>query len=178
MKKHIPVFDYADHILNTLKKGVLLTAKADGKVNTMTISWGTLGIQWGKPIFTAFVRGSRYTSTFLDRNKEFTVNIPYAEVDKEILRICGTKSGRDMDKIRELGLTLEDPEVISVPGIREFPLTLECKVRYVQEQDLSRLEKPFLSRYYPQDVEGTFPGSNRDYHLAFYGEIVDAYIIS
>ena len=74
-------------------------------------------------------------------------------------------------------LTLEEPEVISVPGIRELPLTLECRVRYVQEQDLSRLEEPFLSRYYPQDVDGTYPGSNRDYHLAFYGEIVDAYII-
>ena len=173
MKKHIPVFDYADHILNTLKKGVLLTAKADGKVNTMTISWGTLGIQWGKPIFTAFVRGSRYTSTFLDRNKEFTVNIPYAEVDKEILRICGTKSGRDMDKIRELGLTLEDPEVISVPGIKELALTLECKVLYEQQQEPAFMLDDSIRSHYPADSQDI----HADYHTAYYGEIVAAYII-
>lgn len=55
MKKEIEVFDYANVIIKTLKNGVLLTTKADDKVNSMTISWGTLGIEWGKPIFTVFV---------------------------------------------------------------------------------------------------------------------------
>ena len=77
MKQQIAVFDYAQHILQALKTGVLLTVKAGETVNTMTIGWGTLGIEWGKPIFTAFVRESRYTKELLDQNPEFTVNIPW-----------------------------------------------------------------------------------------------------
>ena len=130
MKRKIELWDEAGHILSSVGKGVLLTAAADGKVNTMTIGWGTLGIEWSKPIFIAFVRESRYTKELLDKNPEFTVNIPYGEYDKSILGICGTRSGRDMDKIKELGLTLEPSETVSVPGIRELPLTLECKVIY------------------------------------------------
>ena len=61
MKRYIDPFEYANQILSMLKKGVLLTSYANGKANTMSISWGTLGIQWGKPIFTVFVRGSRHT---------------------------------------------------------------------------------------------------------------------
>lgn len=61
MRKEIDVFDYASEILKAVKKGALLTTKADNKVNTMTIAWGSLGIEWGKPIFTAFVRENRFT---------------------------------------------------------------------------------------------------------------------
>ena len=95
MKRKINVWDEAGHILEHIGKGVLLTTAADGVVDTMTIGWGTLGIEWSKPIFIAFVRESRYTKELLDKNPEFTVNIPYGEYDKSILSICGTRSGRD-----------------------------------------------------------------------------------
>ena len=72
MKKYIDVFDYAKEILQALPKGVLFTTKAHGKVNTMTIGWGTLGIEWRKPIFIAFVRENRFTRFQLDENGEFT----------------------------------------------------------------------------------------------------------
>ena len=177
MKQMIDPFDYAGYICKAMNPGILLTTTSGGKVNTMTIGWGMIGIEWSKPIFIGFVRESRFTRTMLKENAEFTINVPYGDFDKHILGYAGRTSGRDVDKITELGLTLEQPETISVPGIREFPLTLECKVRYVQDQDLSRLEEPFLSRYYPQNVDPSFPGSNRDYHVAFYGEILAAYII-
>ena len=77
MKRKIELWNEAGYILEQVGKGVLLTAAAEGKVNTMTIAWGTMGIQWKKPIFIAFVRESRYTKEFLDKNGEFTVNIPY-----------------------------------------------------------------------------------------------------
>ncbi len=67
MKKEIQVFDYATEIMKALEKGILLTTKADDKVNTMTISWGTLGIEWGKPIFTVFVRENRFTKQQLEK---------------------------------------------------------------------------------------------------------------
>ena len=177
MKKHIKVWDYAGRINEELEKGILLTTKSGDKVNSMTIGWGFLGIQWAKPVFVVLVRESRYTKALVDKNPEFTINVPYGEYDKRILGFCGTKSGRDVDKIKEMNLTIEDPEVISVPGFRELPLTLECKVLYTQAQNLSALPEAILSRYYPQDVDGSHPGSNRDYHIAFYGEIVASYII-
>ena len=121
MKRKIDLWKEAGHILENVGKGVLLTTAADGKVNTMTIGWGTLGIQWKKPIFIAFVRQSRYTKELLDKNPEFTVNIPYGEYDKSVLGICGTRSGRDIDKIRELGLTPEASETVSVPGCISIP---------------------------------------------------------
>lgn len=167
MKRKVELWDVAGQIMDAVGSGVLLTTAADGKVNTMTIGWGTLGIQWGEPIFIAFVRESRFTKELLDKNPEFTVNVPYGAFDKSVLGVCGTKSGRDTDKFRQLGLTQEPSETISVPGIREFPLTLECKVIYRQEQIPEAIAPENLSRYYP----------NGDIHTAYYGQVLNAYII-
>ena len=173
MKKMIEAFDYAGNICKAMPRGILLTTKANGKVNTMTIGWGKIGIEWGKPVFIAYVRESRYTKQMLEENGEFTVNVPYGEFDSRILGFCGTKSGRDVDKIAALGLTLAEPETISVPGIKELPLTLECKVIYKQKQDLSAIPEDILKKYYPADADGY-----QDYHYAYYGEIISAYIIT
>ena len=143
----------------------------------MTIGWGSLGIEWGLPIFTVYVRTGRFTAEQLQKNPEFTVNIPLDDSQKKILGFCGSKSGRDMDKIQELGLTLEEPEEISVPGIKEFPLTLECRVIYKQKQDIAVMDKETVEKFYPQNVDSSFTGSNRDVHIAYYGEIVNAYVI-
>ena len=172
MKRKIDVFDYAGHICKSLSKGVLMTTAHNDTVNTMTIGWGKIGIEWGLPIFAAYVRESRYTKEMLEHNGEFTINVPYGEFDNRILGVCGTKSGRDTDKFAELGLITEPPEVISVPGIRQLPLTLECKVIYRQEQELDAMPASALERFYPKDSEG-----KRDCHTVFFGQIVDAYII-
>jgi flavin reductase (DIM6/NTAB) family NADH-FMN oxidoreductase RutF len=173
MKKAINPFDYAEQILKAVKTGVLLTTKAGGQTNTMSISWGTLGIQWNTPIFTVFVRGCRHTGPMLDESMEFTVNIPLEPVDKNIIRVCGTLSGRDTDKFALLGLTPEEPAVIATPGIRQLPLTLECKVIYKQQQypDCMTAQEP--KTHYPNHSENI----HDDYHTAYYGEIVAAYII-
>ena len=171
MKMRIDPFDYAGEFAKHMGRGILLTTKANGKVNTMTIGWGTVGIEWGRPVFVAYVRESRFTRQLLDQNPEFTVNCPIGDVDKKILGVCGTKSGRDTDKIEELGLHLEEPENISVPGIRELPLTLECKVLYRNPQPTESLPQEILDRYYPEK------NGVRDFHYAYYGEIVSAYII-
>ncbi len=177
MKKEIEVFDYAKEITQAIGKGILLTTKAGDKVNSMTIGWGTLGIEWGTPIFTVFVRENRFTKQLLDQNPEFTINIPYGEVDKQILGVCGTKSGRDCDKIAQLGLTLVEGEKVSVPAILQLPLTLECKVVYAQKQDEHAVADEYKKKYYPADVDSSFSGANRDYHTAYYGKIVAAYIL-
>ena len=171
MKKNIDPFDYAGEIAKRMKPGILLTTKSKEIVNTMTIGWGTIGVEWSRPVFVAYVRESRFTREMLDENPEFTVNIPMETIDGKILGICGTKSGRDLDKISELGLHLEEPQEISVPGIRELPLTLECKVIYRNPQPLDGLPQEILDRYYPEQ------NGKRDAHIAYYGEIVSAYII-
>lgn len=169
MKKTVNVFDYAGHICKAMHPGVLLTTKQGDKVNPMTIGWGTIGVEWGKPLFVAFVRPCRYTHEMIEATGEFTVNIPMGDAGK-ILGFCGTKSGRDVDKVAELGLTLEDPLEISVPGIKELPLTLECRVLYKQDQVMQNLRDDLLDRYYDRN-------DSNDYHTAYYAEIVSAYLI-
>ena len=171
MKKHIDIFDYAGAVCKAMSRGILLTTKRGEEVNTMTIGWGTVGIEWGKPVFVAYVRESRHTRVLLDETGEFTVNIPIDGIDRNIIAVCGTKSGRDLNKIEALNLTLEEPDQISVPGIKELPLTIECKVLFRNVQDESRLPEPIRSRFYTG-------GSNEaDYHIAYYAEILSAYII-
>jgi flavin reductase (DIM6/NTAB) family NADH-FMN oxidoreductase RutF len=172
MKTILKPFDCAGQICEAMKKGILLTTKAGDFVNTMTIGWGHMGIEWGRPIFVAYVRETRHTRQMLDDNGEFTVNVPVGSLDPKILGYCGSKSGRDVNKIADLDLTLEDPISISVPGIKELPLTLECKVIYKQDQDSAALHPDVMARYYK-------PGTRNegDYHTMYFGEITAAYII-
>jgi flavin reductase (DIM6/NTAB) family NADH-FMN oxidoreductase RutF len=177
-RKEINAFDYAPQILKALNKGVLLTSKADGKVNTMTIGWGTLGIEYNEPIFICFVREGRYTRQLIDRSGEFVVSIPYGEYDKKILGICGSRHGNEHDKIAEAKLTLVDGEAVSVPAIKELPLTLECKVEYRQQQDLNSMtDKNLREDFFPEDIPSNAVMKNKDSHIAYYGKIVKAYII-
>ena len=176
IKRAINVNDYANEIIKALPKGILLTTKAE-KVNSMVIGWGTLGVNWSRPVFAVYVREGRFTRKQLDQNPEFTINVPVGEFDKKIISICGRQSGRDIDKIQEAGLTLVEPESISVPAVREFPLTLECRVMYVQKQDLSALSDEINRTLYPKDIDSTATGANRDAHITYFGEIVNAYII-
>lgn len=167
-RKMIDSAEYADAIAKALKKGVFLTTKADEKVNSMMIGWGHIGRIWERPVFVAYVRDCRYTREMLDRNPEFTVNVPINGFSKQAFTVCGTKSGRDIDKIKEAGLTLAEPVVISVPAIKEFPLTLECRVIYREEQDASRLPEPIRRQFYSIEAQD---------HISYYGEIVSAYMI-
>ena len=169
MKKEIKPFDYAETILKQVGKAALLTTRSGDKVNSMTIGWGTMGVEWGKPIFIAYVRQHRFSWKQLRENPEFTVNIPMDQSAGKILSYCGKTSGRDTDKIADLGLHLVEPSVISVPGIRELPLTLECRVLYRQSQEASSIPADLREKFYADNVPG-------DYHDAFYAEIVAAYI--
>lgn len=169
MKKQINAFDYAEAIVKGVAKGALLTTKANGRVNTMSISWGTLGVEWNKPIFTTFVRKGRFTREMLDANGEFTVNIPAEGSDPAIIGKCGSVSGRDVDKIAANNITLVEGEKVSVPAIKEFPITLECRVTYRQLQDDDAIAPEDLAKFYKPGYGGT--------HIAYVGEIVAAYIV-
>ena len=174
MKKINPE-DYAETIIKAIPKGILVTTKAD-KVNSMVIGWGTYGVEWSRPMFVIYIREGRFTREQLDMNPEFTVNIPLeGKLDLGIFKVCGSQSGHNIDKVAEAGLTLVESENVSVPGIKEAPLTLECKVVFRQRQELDLIAEKFKGSY-PHDVPSTNPMANKDPHVAFYGEIVGAYI--
>ena len=176
MKEKINVTDYANLITKALPKGILLNTNGD-KFNAMVIGWGHLGTLWSRPTFHVYVRQGRYTKAQLDRTGEFTISVPLDQPDADINRICGWQSGRDIDKAAAAGLELESAEVIHTPGIRQYPLTIECRILYAQDQELPKIPEDIRNRMYPQDVDGAYPMANRDCHTMYVGEIVDAYII-
>ena len=177
IRRKISLAEFAARAAETLPKGVLLTARAGDQLNSMVIGWGTVGVNWGRPVFAAYVRIGRYTRELLDENPEFTVNLPLAEPDAKVIAICGGKSGRDLDKLAECGLHPEAGETVSVPAIREFPVTAECKIIYRQLQQPELLPPALVERYYPALRESSFSGSNRDPHVTYFGEILNAYIL-
>ncbi|WP_295360286.1 flavin reductase family protein [uncultured Pseudoramibacter sp.] len=177
-RKPVELKDIAGKIVEELPKGILLTTKTADKVDTMTIGWGTLGIEWGKPVFAAYIREGRFTRGQLDKNPVFTVNIPTARTAdvRKIVGRCGSCSGRDVDKIADTGLTLVDGEKVDAPAVKELPLTLECRIVFRQRQELDVIDSQF-DGFYPPDKDSMVCGANKDAHIAYYGEIVDAYII-
>ena len=167
MRERITCTDYAGTITEMLKKGILLNTNGD-KFNSMVIGWGHLGTLWGRPTFAVYVRQSRYTKAQIDKTGEFTISIPLEQIDEKINRVCGSMSGADTDKAAEAGLTVEEPSVTKTPGIREYPLTLECRVLYSEDLDVSRIPADIVSRFYPDPS---------DFHTMYVGEIVSAYIL-
>ena len=168
-RRKVEVTEVAGTITRALQNGgVYLNSRVADKINSMVIGWGQIGRIWNRQAFVAYVRVRRYTRELLDKNPEFTVSVPVNGQDRKAFEICGTKSGRDMDKIREAGLTAVPAEIVSVPAIREFPLTLECRVMYRQQQVAADL---------PEDIRAQFYSDETEDHVVYYGEIVSAYIL-
>ena len=173
MKREINPFDYAGEIFKALPRGILLTSEAEDCVNAMTIGWGTIGIEWGVPIFAAYVRTSRFTYDLIERTGEFTVCAPYGELSKtaaKAIGICGSKSGRDVDKLAQAGVHLVEADIVRPPAIKELPLTLECRVVFSQLQPIKEIDSRFGKFYVPNTAHS-------EPHVAYYGEILKAYII-
>ena len=177
--KQIDVTEYLPKIMQELKKGILINTKNGDKTNSMTIAWGQVGIEWGKMFFTTYIRHGRFTHEQIEATKEFTVSVPLErtpEVAKAIGYI-GSRSGREIDKLSDMNLTLSEGKEVKSPAIKELPLTLECKVIYSQEQNIDNIPQEIKDSCYPQDVPSDNPMANRDYHTVYYGEIVNAYIL-
>ena len=142
------------------RKWALLTAGDTGSFNTMTISWGALGTIWGKPAATVYVRQSRYTHEFMDKSDYFTVSF-YPEECRKTLGVLGSRSGRDMDKMRESGLT----PVAAGPSVSfaEAECTLVCKKLFMQPLDPARLPAEIVQALYQTDAP----------HDMYIGEVVE-----
>jgi len=169
MKKTVNALDYAELLTKSLRPGILLNTQAE-KFNSMVIGWGHIGVIWGLPTVTVYVRQSRYTKGQMDAAGEFTLSAPLeGNLSPEVMKVCGSQSGRDVNKADLF--TLAEPRTIRTPGVEEYPLTLECRTLYAQDQDLSKIPEDLRSRYYGRG------GDVGDFHTAYIAQIVDAYIL-
>jgi flavin reductase (DIM6/NTAB) family NADH-FMN oxidoreductase RutF len=145
------------------KDWLLLSAGefATGEYNTMTISWGSLGTLWGRPIAMVVVRPARYTYRFMEKAATFTL-CAFSGQYRKALNLLGVKSGRDGDKIAEAGLTPMPATRVGAPVFAEARLALECRKLYWQDLQPSHFLDPTIERLYPE----------KDYHRMYIGEIL------
>ncbi|MCR5295399.1 MAG: flavin reductase [Lachnospiraceae bacterium] len=142
------------------KKWALLTAGSKEKFNTMTISWGGLGTIWGKPVATVYVRTSRYTHEFMDNGEYFTVSF-YPEEYKKVLGVLGSKSGRDIDKMNDSGLTPK--EAGETMTFAEAEVTLLCRKLFKQPMDPANMPADLVEQFYKKDAP----------HDLYIGEVIE-----
>jgi flavin reductase (DIM6/NTAB) family NADH-FMN oxidoreductase RutF len=159
--------EMTSEMLEQLRIGAFFTTKVKDKVNTMTIGWGGINIVWNKPLFVAYVRLSRDSYDMVEKSSEFTISVPIKKDMRKELAFCGTKSGRDVDKIKEMNIALTPGRIVETPIISDCELHYECKVIYKLPMEHGLIPKDVKKRYYTND----------DYHMIYYGEIVDSYII-
>ena len=147
------------------KEWMLLTGGTPEKFNTMTASWGQLGVLWNRNVLTCYIRPNRYTYEFVENGDCFTASF-LGEEYRKALSFCGSHSGRDCDKMAEAGLT--SAELEGCVGIAEADLVLVCRKLY--SYDLQ--ESGFLtSDGIPEQFFGKDP-----YHRAYIAEIVGVYV--
>lgn len=134
---------------------MLVTAGAPQDYNMMTASWGGMGEMWGRDVAVTVVRPQRYTYGFLEREERFTLSF-YGD-QREIHQICGSKSGRDVDKTRETGLipVVENGAVF----FEQARLALVCRKLYAQDLDPACfLDKSCLESYRAGDFHRVYVG--------------------
>lgn len=166
--KQLAYNEMAAEALLQLSKGAFLTTKHKDEVNTMTIAWGNIGFMWQKPVFTIMVRPSRHTYNLIEDSSVFTVSLPVKEDLKKALGICGTKSGRDINKFEECNLTLQDGQEVDVPIISDCSLHYECKIVARQELKPDCVNDDIAESAY----------NKGDLHTLYYGEILACYLTS
>ena len=145
-------------------KWMLITAVKDGKANTMTASWGGMGIMWNKPVNFCVIRPVRYTYEFVEANDYYTLSF-FPEKYRPALNLLGVKSGRDGDKIAESKLTLFDTDNDTV-SFKEAEIIMVCKKLYYQDISPETFIDTSLDKLYPK----------KDYHRMYFGEIVKCMI--
>lgn len=142
------------------KEWMLITAGNETKCNTMTASWGGLGVLWDKCVSFVFIRPGRYTLKFVQNNDYYSLCF-LSDSNRKILNYCGSHSGRDGNKIEAAGLTPVFNE--SAPYFEEAELVLICRKMHEQQVDPGCFIDPEIDReHYPQ----------KDYHEMFIGDIV------
>jgi flavin reductase (DIM6/NTAB) family NADH-FMN oxidoreductase RutF len=166
-RREVPYTYKLDLLFERLRtnEGVLLAStKRSGESNVMTISWGMVGIIWDRPVFVVLVRPSRYTYEFIEDSGVFTVNIPAPDMS-DFVALCGTNSGREMDKLAVGAVRVSEGHHVRTITIGGCPLVYECRV--IHKNDVAPAELP------PDILQGLYSTGN--FHRLYYGEILGTY---
>jgi flavin reductase (DIM6/NTAB) family NADH-FMN oxidoreductase RutF len=150
-----------DRTLDRLAHGGLLLASShgDGRSNAMTIGWASVGVIWGLPVMIVLVRPSRYTYGFIEATKVFTVNVPTPEM-AEFVTLCGTQSGRDVDKLARVGTSVG--QTVNCVTLDGCPIVYECQVVHWNDVQPEVLLPAIDARAYARG----------NYHRVYYGQIM------
>lgn len=145
------------------KQWFLLTAgTTEDGWNTMTCSWGAMGVLWNKPTVTCYVRHSRHTFGYMEQQDIFTVSL-LGEDSRKALSYCGSHSGRDCDKAAGAGL--HPAALDGAVTFDEAQTVFVCRKRYAADMDIADL---------PQEIASGFYADN-DTHRLYIGEILAVY---
>lgn len=147
------------------REWMLVTAKKEDKVNTMTASWGMMGVFWGKNVVTVGIRPQRYTKEFVDAGDIFTLTF-FGGERKEEMGYLGTVSGRDEDKISKVGFHVE--EINGAPTFAEGKVVLVCKKLMETPLNPGDFKEKWIDEKWYE---------SKDYHVMYTAEIVEAYQI-
>jgi flavin reductase (DIM6/NTAB) family NADH-FMN oxidoreductase RutF len=131
------------------------------KYNVMTVSWGSFGVMWDKPVAQVVVRPHRYTFEFMEQFPTFTLSA-FPAAYHAALEHLGTVSGRDEDKIKEAKLTPRSAAIAAAPVFAEAELVIECRKLYWHDFEPEHFLDAAIARNYPR----------KDYHRVYYGEII------
>ena len=166
--RKIELKDLNDNFFEAIsKEWMLVTAGSKDKFNTMTASWGGTGVLWGVPVAFVFIRPERYTFEFMERSECFTLSFLGYE-NKDIHKICGSKSGRNTDKIGETGLRPVFTEQGNIL-YEQSRLSLECRKLYTDTiKEGCFVDKSLLGRWYGEGHGGL--------HHMYIGEIQNAWL--
>lgn len=143
----------------------LVVEDGKGRVNAMTIGWAQLGVIWGEPVMTVLVRPSRHTHAMLETAAGFTVCVPRRGEMKKELAFCGSKSGREYDKIRACALTLKEGAEPGLKYIEGCALVYHCGLHGTTELKRETVAPAALKKYYP-GADGP--------HTLYFGKILKA----
>ena len=164
MFKEIEPNEIKGNVFETIgKQWMLITAGNSEKCNTMTASWGGLGVLWNKNVATCYIRPQRYTREFVEREENFTLSF-FGEEYRSALALCGSKSGREIDKIAQAGLTPAFCDGFGGVYFEEASLVLCCRKLYTD------VIKP--EHFLDKSIETMY--NNKDYHHIYIGEILKA----
>lgn len=141
------------------KDWMLITAEKEGKLNTMTASWGGFGVMWAKNVAYIVIRPQRYTKEFIDISDTFSLTF-FDESFRKTLSYLGTKSGRDEDKIEKSNLTVLHTDTI--PYFEEANIAILCKKLYAQEYKPECFVAQELNEQWYPDV---------DHHTLYIAEV-------
>lgn len=158
--EEINIRDIKESAVALINDGWALASAGNARSwNTMTVSWGALGELWGKDVAIVFIRPQRYTYEFFEREELFTLSF-FAGEHREILKICGSKSGRDCNKAELTGLEAEFSQ--GAPCFEQAEYTLVCRKAAVQDID--------PAGFIDKDIDKNYAA--KDYHRVYVGEII------